>query len=153
MLEKSDIKKIEEITTEFFEKIDSGISAEVEQTDDNNVEINVKMGNPQVLIGENGQTLKGVERLLRLALRNNVEKRLYIVLDINDYKRKKREYLEQKAREAADEVSLTGVEKRMPALSAAERRVVHMELQNREDVRTESEGKDPERQVVIKPND
>ena len=151
MLQQKDIRKIEDIATGFFKKIDSDIDVEVEKTDDRNVEINVKMDKPQVLIGENGQTLKGTERLLRLALRNNIDKRFYISLDINDYKKKKRDYLEQKAREAANEVSLTGVEKKMPALPASERRIVHIELEDREDVKTESVGKDPERQVVIKP--
>lgn len=151
MLEKKDIRKIEEIADNFFKKIDSEIAVSTEKMDDNNIEINIKMEKPQVLIGENGQTLKGTERLLRLALRNNVDKRFFVSLDINDYKKKKREYLEERAQEAADEVSLTGVEKKMPALSAAERRIVHMELESREDVKTESVGKEPERQVVIKP--
>ncbi len=151
MLEKKDIRKIEEISENFFKKIDEEITVSVERMDDNNIEVNIKMEKPQVLIGENGQTLKGTERLLRLALRNNVDKRFFVSLDINDYKKKKREYLEERAREAADEVSLTGVEKKMPALSAAERRIIHMELQSREDVKTESVGKEPDRQVVIKP--
>lgn len=151
MLEQKDIRKIKKISVDFFQRIDSDINVEVEKTNERNVEINVKMDKPQVLIGENGQTLKGTERLLRLALRNNIDKRFYITLDINDYKKKKRDYLEQKAREAADEVSLTGVEKRMPALPASERRIIHIELENREDVKTESVGKEPERQVVIKP--
>ncbi len=152
MIDEKDLEKIKEISEDFFTKIDSDIGVSVAKRDENNVEVNIKMENPQVLIGENGQTLKGVERLLRLALKKNVSRKLYLDLDINGYKRKKREYLEKKAREAADEVSLTGVEKKMPALSAAERRIVHMEIENREDVRTESVGKEPERQVVIKPN-
>ncbi len=152
MLEREDIQKIEDIISQFFSKIDKKISTKVEKFDDQNIEINIKTEEPQVLIGENGQTLEGIERLLRLALRNNIEKRFYITLDINSYKKKKREYLEKKAKEAADEVSLTGVEKGMPALSAAERRIVHVELQDREDVITESFGKDPDRQVIIKPN-
>ena len=151
MLKEKDIRKIEKISSGFFKRIDDDITVDVEKTDDRNVEINAKMDKPQVLIGENGQTLKGTERLLRLALRNNIEKRFYITLDINNYKKKKRDYLEQKAREAADEVSLTGVEKKMPALPASERRIIHIELENREDVKTKSVGKEPERQVVIKP--
>lgn len=151
MLDKGDIKKIEKISSRFFLKIDSNIEVKVEKRDEKNIEINAKMDNPQVLIGENGKTLKGIERLLRIALRNNIDKRFYIDLDINDYKKKKREYLEEKAREAANEVSLTGVEKKMPALPAAERRIVHLELEDREDVITESVGKEPNRQVVIKP--
>ncbi len=151
MLEKKDIEEIKKISSNFFEKIDDDITIRVEKVDDENVEINAKMNKPQVFIGENGKTLKGMERLLRIALRNNIDKRFYIDLDINDYKRKKREYLEEKAREAANEVSLTGVEKKMPVLPAAERRIIHVELQDREDVVTESFGEEPERQVVIKP--
>ncbi len=152
MLEREDVTKIEEIISQFFEKIDKEISAKVEKLDDENIEIDIKTKDPQVLIGESGQTLEGVERLLRLALRNNINKRFYITLDINSYKKKKREYLEKKAKEVADEVSMTGVEKRMPALSPAERRIIHVELQNRGDVITESVGKEPDRQVIIRPN-
>ena len=152
MLEKKDIEKIKNLSSGFFNKIDSNAKVNVEKRDDDNVEISIKMKEPQVLIGENGETLRRTERLLRLALRNNIDKKFYVSLDINDYKKKRREYLEEKAREAADEVSLTGVEKKMPALPAAERRIIHMELQNREDVETESKGKEPDRQVIIKPN-
>ncbi len=152
MLEKKDIEKIKNLSSGFFNKIDSNAKVNVEKRDDDNVEISIKMVEPQVLIGENGETLRRTERLLRLALRNNIDKKFYVNLDINDYKKKRREYLEEKAREAADEVSLTGVEKKMPALPAAERRIIHMELQNREDVETESRGKEPDRQVIIKPN-
>ncbi len=152
MLEKKDIEKIKNLSVGFFNRIDSSVKVDVEKRDDDNVEISIKMKEPQVLIGENGETLRRTERLLRLALRNNIDKKFYVSLDINDYKKKRREYLEEKAREAADEVSLTGVEKKMPALPAAERRIIHMELQNREDVETESKGKEPDRQVIIKPN-
>lgn len=150
MIDKEDIKKIKKISSNFFLRVDSNIEVKVKKRDGKNIEINAKMDNPQVLIGENGKTLKGIERLLRIALRNNINKRFYIDLDINNYKKKKRDYLEQKAREAANEVSLTGVEKKMPALPAAERRIIHLELEDREDVVTESVGKEPDRQVVIK---
>ena len=152
MLKKQDIRKIEKISTNFFEKINPDIEVCIEKEDDRNVYISVKTDNPRVLIGENGKTLNGTERLLRLALRNNIEKRFYVNLDINNYRKKKKNYLEKKAREVADEVSLTGVEKKMPALSASERRIIHMELEDRGDVITKSVGKEPERQVVIKPN-
>jgi len=151
MIEESEIKKMKKIAEEFFSKIDPEIKVDLEKENERDIKVNVEMENPQVLIGENGKTLKGTERLLRLALINNTEQRIYVSLDINNYKRKKREYLEQKAREAADEVSLTGVEKRMPALPAAERRIIHIELESRKDVTTESEGDPPERHVVIKP--
>ncbi len=152
MLKEKDIRKAKKIAKGFFKRIDSSIDVDTEKGRDKNIEINVRMDEPQVLIGEGGKTLKGVERLLRLALRNNIDEKFYVNLDINGYKRKKKKYLEERAQEVANEVSLTGVKKKMPALPASERRIIHMELEKRKDVTTESVGREPERQVVVKPS-
>jgi len=72
-------------------------------------------------------------------------------LDINDYKKKKVEYLREMARDAANEVSLSKKEKNLVSMPAYERRVIHLELADREDVITESVGEEPERSVIIKP--
>jgi len=72
-------------------------------------------------------------------------------LDINGYKSKKVEYLKSLAKEAADQVVLNKEEKSLPPMSAYERRVVHAELAQREDVLTESQGSDLDRHIVVKP--
>ncbi|MGB9637586.1 MAG: R3H domain-containing nucleic acid-binding protein [Microgenomates group bacterium] len=51
----------------------------------------------------------------------------------------------------ADEVILTKREKILPPMSAKERRIIHLILSERKDVKTESFGKEPERRVIIKP--
>ena len=113
--------------------------------------INIKTAEPQILIGEGGQTLADIQHILKAVLRKKVEESFFISIDINDYKKRKEEYLKETARSMADEVALTKKEKELAPMSSYERRVVHMELASREDVTTESAGEGVERRVVIKP--
>ena len=78
------------------------------------------------------------------------EEPFYIDLDINNYKKKKMEYLKELAKSVADEVAITKKEKELPPMSAYERRIIHLELAARGDVTTESIGQEPERKVVIR---
>jgi spoIIIJ-associated protein len=86
-----------------------------------------------------------------LALKKKITEEFYIDLDVNDYKKKKIEYLKEMAKSGADEVSLTKIEKQLAPMPAYERRIVHLELLNRNDVIGESIGEDPSRRIVIKP--
>ncbi len=151
---QSNIKKIQEIIGEFFSKIGVIVEAiEIKTPQDSTIPINLKMEDPQVLIGEGGQTLMEVQRLLKLVLQKKIasEARFYIDLDINDYKKKKTDYLKEMAKSTADEVSLIKKEKYLPPMSAYDRRVIHVELAGRQDIITESVGYDPERMIVVRP--
>ena len=86
-----------------------------------------------------------------MILKKKITDPFYINLDINDYKKKKEEYLKELARSAAEEVALTKREKILGSMLAYERRIIHMELSNRENIETESIGEEPERRVIIKP--
>lgn len=163
MLNKNDLEKIKEIIKEFFEKMGFRVEIEFLPLIDSNpptiteekkcvtIPINLKTEDPQILIGEKGQTLIDLQRLLRSILKRQIKESFYIDLDINDYKKKKVEYLKELAKSVADEVALTKKEKILPPMPAYERRIVHLELTNRTDVTTESIGKEPERRVVIRP--
>ena len=151
---QSDIEKIKEVAKEFFEKTGLEVEAlEVKASKDFIVPINLKIEEPQILIGEQGQTLAEVQRLLRLILKKRIAtaEPIYINLDVNGYKEKKNEYLKETARLAADEAVLTKTEKALPPMPAYERRIIHTELTVRSDVTTESIGEEPERKIVIKP--
>ena len=146
------MQKIKEITKEFFKKTSFNIEAEILPLEEKTVPIKVKTDEPKVLIGQNGQTLAEIQRLLRVILRKQVPEEFYIDLDVNDYKKKKMEYLKETVRDLADEVALTKKEKILPSMPAYERRVVHLELAGRSDITTESIGQEPDRCVVIKPH-
>ena len=115
------------------------------------IELNVKIDDPQILIGERGQTLNDTQKILKAILSKNLRKIFYLNLDINDYKKKKIEYLKDLARDLADEVVLNKEPKVLSPMSSYERRVIHTELSSRPDIKTESEGEEPHRRVVIKP--
>jgi len=151
MLNSTDLEKIKKITEEFFGKTTFKVEIEVLPEKDQTVPINLKTEEPQILIGEGGQTLTEIQHLLKTILKREIGEDFYIDLDINEYKKKKKEYLKELAKSVADEVALTKKEKILPPMPAYERRIIHLELAERNDVTSESIGKEPERRVVIRP--
>ncbi|MBU3918890.1 KH domain-containing protein, partial [Patescibacteria group bacterium] len=151
MFNKKKEKVIKKIAEEFFKKTSFSVDIEVEEKDDSSIDVNLKTDEPQVLIGEGGKTLACFQTLLSKVARRKFESPLYLNLDINEYKKKKLEYLKDIARNYADEVSLSKTEKELAPMPAYERRIIHIELKERSDVSTESRGYNLERKVVIKP--
>ena len=154
MRAQEDIKTIKDTTREFFEKMTlpaQGIEARFEGEENNAVNLNVETKEPQILIGESGQTLLEIQRILRLVLNKKTQKIFYLNLDINSYKHKKTEYLKSIARNLADEVVFNKEEKVLNPMPAYERRIIHAELSGRSDVATESRGEGQNRYIVIKP--
>ncbi len=144
------MEEIKKTIKEIFHFIDPDIRVDFYLREEDSLCIDVKMKEPQVLIGERGQTLMELERLLKIVSRKKTKETLFINLDINDYKKRKADYLKELAEEAADEVISSGTEKGFPPMPAFERRVIHTTLLERESVVTESIGRGDERRVVIK---
>jgi len=92
------------------------------------------------------------ERIAKLALKKidpaSIEN---LVLDMNNYRREREHLISELAKAAARKVLLNKQEIKLPAMNAYERRIVHMELASRPDVKTESFGLGPERHIVVKP--
>jgi len=153
-MKKEDLNKIKNITEEFFQKTSFETEVKVKETENSTVSVELKMEEPQVLIGEGGQTLFEIQRLLKIILKKSIstEEPFFVDFDINEYKKKKQNYLKEMARSAADEVVLSRKEKKLAPMPAYERRIVHMELASRSDITTESFGEGLERSVVIKPS-
>ena len=151
MIAKEILSTIEEATKEFFQKVGVDGTIQVKADEESGVSINVILQEPQLYIGEKGQTLFEIQHILKAIIRKKIpEQQLYISLDINEYKQNKESYLRELARGAADEVALLKKSKELPPMPAAERRIVHMELSERSDVSTESDGEGDLRRVIIK---
>jgi spoIIIJ-associated protein len=137
---------------EFFKKMTFEVEVDFLPQKDQTLPVNLKTEEPQILIGEGGETLLEIQHLLKSILRKKIggEERFYLDLDINDYKKKKNTYLKEMAKESAEEVVLTKKEKILPPMSAYERRIIHMELANNPNIVTESTGEEPERSVAIR---
>ena len=123
---------------------------QVEEPGEPTVQVGIVVEEPQMLIGEKGQTLFELQHVLKLMLRKKIEEPFYLALDINEYKKNKEEYLRDLAQTAADEVVLLKKPKELPPMPASERRVIHMALAKRSDVVSESVGDGPDRRVVIR---
>lgn len=160
MLNQSDLEKIKKEVENFFKKMTFEVEIEFLSQKDQVLFINLKTEEPQILIGQRGETLFEIQQLLKIILKKTLlqhwngkpgEEPFFIDLDINNYKKKKIDYLKELARSVADEVALTKKEKNLPPMPAYERRIIHLELAERNDVATESIGQELERRVVIRP--
>ncbi|MDD2732048.1 MAG: KH domain-containing protein [Candidatus Pacebacteria bacterium] len=151
MIDNLNLNKIKKVLEEFFQK--AGFIVEIKSVDlyEDTISIKIKTEEPQILIGQNGQTLSEVQYLIKSILRKDIDQKFYVDIDINSYKEKKTEYLKETARSLADEVVLSKREKILSPMSSYDRRIIHLELINREDVETESIGEEPERRLIIRP--
>lgn len=153
MLEHSQLNNIKKEVEKFFECmtmpvsfINIGLSPEKEA-----VNLEIKTDEPQILIGQQGQTLFEIQKLLKMVLNRKLKESFYINLDINEYKKKKIEYLKDLAKNLADQAVLSKEQKVLLPMSSYERRIIHAELAQRTDVVTESHGDGSDRHVVIRP--
>jgi spoIIIJ-associated protein len=144
-------EKIKKEVELFFEKMKITIKEINIVVDDGMFFVSVYVDDPKTLIGERGQTLLEVQHLLRILIKKRAQEDILLELDLNDYKKKKREALREIAKDIADEVSFYKKEKTLPPMNSYERKVIHVALKEREDVQTESSGESPERRVIVKP--
>ncbi len=101
------------------------------------------------IIGPAGQTLDSIQYLLRKMAGKKMTERVQITLDAGDFREARVSELEETATRLADEVKETGRTKSIPSLNPAERRVVHMLLQNDTAIRSRSVGDGLYKKVLI----
>ncbi len=129
-----------------------GINVELEtQKREKYIKVNMISDNSAILIGKNGRTMKALQELLKQSISSQIETRINIILDSNDYKEKQEKNIERLAVKLAKDVVKTGIEVKMDRMNSYERRLVHNRLSNFKGVTTISEGEEPNRCVVIKP--
>ncbi len=102
-----------------------------------------------LFIGRHGQTIDAVQYLANIIVFRGLEGRKRVVVDAEDYRERRTEVLRALADRAASEVLRGRRQYELKPMSAAERRIVHVYLQDREGIETLSEGKEPFRRVII----
>lgn len=113
------------------------------------LEINLEGEDMGVLIGKRGQTLDSLQYLVSLVINKNTEKYIKVKLDTENYRERRKETLENLARNIASKVRRTRRSVTLEPMNPYERRIIHSALQNNKYVETYSEGEDPYRKVVI----
>ena len=102
-----------------------------------------------ILIGKHGQTMDALQYLTNLTTNQGENARYFIMLDVENYRHRREETLKQLAHRLANRVKQNGESVTLEPMNGYERKIIHVALQNDSEVRTESEGKDPYRHVVI----
>lgn len=102
-----------------------------------------------VLIGKRGQTLDSLQYLVSLVVNKGVEEHIRVRLDTENYRERRKETLENLAKNIAYKVKRTKRSVSLEPMNPYERRIIHSTLQNDKYVTTYSEGEEPFRRVVV----
>ena len=122
---------------------------EDEEDGDRPLNLNVVGDDLGILIGRNGETLASIQYLIRLMVNQELHSWKNIVIDIDSYKQRRAEQLNQMAQRLAEQVVASGRPASLEPMPASERRLVHMALRNHQQVYTASTGEDQRRKVQI----
>ena len=104
----------------------------------------------QELVGPRGEVLEALQELTRLAVHRQTGVRTRIMLDVGGYRAKRRMELTALGRDAAEDVSRTGVARRLDPMTPFERKIIH-DAVAAAGLQSESEGEEPNRRVVVLP--
>ena len=144
----------EDIVKNFLSEVFEKMNLEVEiitKVDDIEGYIEVELKGPEmgVLIGKRGQTLDSLQYLTNLALNRKNDNYMRVKIDTEDYRRRRKETLENLANNVSYKVKKTRRNVSLEAMNPYERRIIHSALQNDKYVETHSEGEEPYRHVVV----
>ncbi len=146
-----------EIGREFLggllEELDLPASVEVHEIDDETVELAVNGSELGLLIGPKGSTLNALQDVTRTVVNRRTGARNgRLLVDVAGYRQKRKQALERFTTEVAAGVKESGAPRALEAMSPADRKVVHDTVNAIEGVSTTSEGEEPSRRVVIRPD-
>lgn len=151
--------KNEEITVEdsakkflndVFAAMDMTVVVEVKYDDiSNEMDIDLSGDDMGVLIGKRGQTLDSLQYLVSLVINKGVENYIRVKVDTENYRERRKETLENLAKNIAYKVKRTRRSVSLEPMNPYERRIIHSALQNDKYVTTYSEGEEPFRKVVV----
>jgi spoIIIJ-associated protein len=103
------------------------------------------------LVGPEGATLEALQELTRLAVSRDTGVRSRLMLDIGGHRARKREMLTALGTRTAQQVLDSGEPVRLDPMTPFERKVVHDAVSAVDGVRSESEGEEPQRRIVVSP--
>ena len=152
-LDMADLEQESEIAADYVEglldvaDLDGDIDMDVEG---DRALVSVVGATLQELIGPHGEVLEALQELTRLAVHRQTGARTRIMLDVGGYRARRRVELTELGQDAAAEVKTSGVPRRLDAMTPFERKVVHDAIAAA-GLRSESEGEEPNRRVVVFP--
>jgi len=143
-------EKARKFLRDVLEAMDIKAEIRIKITNDN-LYINLAGPKMGVIIGRRGQTLDSLQYLVSIVVNKDKDRDNFVkvILDTEDYRKKREETLQRLARRLADNVLKTGKNVELEPMNPYERRIIHYTLQEFENITTYSEGEEPYRKVII----
>lgn len=151
MKEKKNLKIIEKTVAEILKLLDIARFDLILVEEEEIIMVTIKTEEPELLIGRDGENLGALQLIARLSVYKKSGEWQKIILNVNDWREKREEYLQKLAANLAQKVKFSGREVQFASLTATERRIIHLYLKDHPDVLTVSEGEGNFRHLIIKP--
>ncbi|MCR4896202.1 MAG: protein jag [Lachnospiraceae bacterium] len=136
--------------SDVFNAMDMEVIIDVEfDQSENTMNINLSGEEMGVLIGKRGATLDSLQYLVSLVVNKDVEDYIRVKVDTENYRERRKETLENLAKNVASKVKRTGKTYELEPMNPYERRIIHSALQDSKYVTTYSKGEEPNRRVYV----
>jgi len=142
---------INDVASSLFQRLEINGEFDLVVNEENTIEIILDTPDTGIVIGYHGEILDSLQLLLSLMVARKLGRFVRVSLEVGDYKKNRSQYLEKLADQIKEKVLEENQEYTLPALRPWERRIVHMYLQNDEQVVTESVGDGKDRTLVVRP--
>ena len=145
-----EIEIAKQLTKGLLERM--GAKAEVEGfLKEGNLYLDIKGDQEGILIGKHGRTLESLQMLINRMVNKRLKNTLRVVLDIDDYRKRRGDSIAQMAIRLGDKAKRTGHPQTVGPFSANDRRIIHLTLKEDQDLKTESLGEGELKKVKIIP--
>ena len=143
-------ERAKEFLDEVFNAMNMVVTLDVKYDEENkNLNIDLSGDEMGILIGKRGQTLDSLQYLVSLVVNKGSEEYIRVKVDTEDYRKRRKETLENLAKNIAYKVKRTKRSVSLEPMNPYERRIIQSALQNDRNVTTHSEGEEPFRRVVV----
>jgi spoIIIJ-associated protein len=143
------IDEFKKMLDDFISKLPSKDIKYDINVEDNIVNVGINGKDVNYLIGYRGETLNSLQTILTNIINKNSKEKLKVILNIGDFREKRRQDLENLATKVANTVVKTGKSITLEPMGAYDRKIIHSKLQSHDKVTTHSIGEEPRRKVVV----
>jgi len=145
------IRLAQEVLTKITSLIspDTTVSAEKNGAD---IHLTLKGNNPGILIGSQGKTLEALEFIINKAVNKASDKKTRVIVDAEDYRKRREESLQRLALEMGDKAKKTGKPMITNPMNPYERRIIHLALKADRNLQTKSKGEGLYKKILIVPS-
>lgn len=152
VIKKEELDKAAENTKRFLdnfiEKFD-GIKYEIEEKE-NSIFVKITGENASELIGYRGEAIESLQVIVASIINKETTQRIRVIIDVLDYKEKRKKTLEDLAKRIEKTVIKSGRPYKLEPMNAYERKIIHTALQDSQYVTTNSVGEEPNRRIIIR---